>query len=354
VNPDLVVPDLRIIEGNYVEDILDEPRALQATLESLDTSQRLTNLSQRLAEGKFHRVVLTGMGSSFHALHPLNLQLISHGFTALMVETSELVHYKSRFFDPKTLIIAVSQSGQSAEMIRLAEVNRKRSAVIAVTNTPQSPLVEHSTAALFTQAGSEFSVSCKTYVTALMVLKFLGDILCQRDPKQSRRELKSVPTSAGEYLGQWKDHVEVLAKKLHRIRHLFFVGRGASLAAVGTGALIIKESDHFHAEGMSSAAFRHGPFEMLSEDTFVVVFSGDERTRDLNCRLLADIQQGGGRAEFIGENSSLEPFRVEGHDDSIRPIVEILPVQMITIALAALANREAGKFERAAKITTTE
>ena len=301
MNPDLVVPDLRIIEGNYLEDILDEPRALQATLESLDTSRPLTNLSQRLAEGKFHRVVLTGMGSSFHALHPLNLQLISRGFTALMVETSELVHYKSRFFDPKTLIIAVSQSGQSAEMIRLAEVNRKRSAVIAVTNTPHSPLVEHSTAALFTQAGSEFSVSCKTYVTALMVLKFLGDILCQRDPKQSRRELKSTPTSVGEYLSQWKGHVEVLAKKLHRIRHLFFVGRGASLAAVGTGALIIKESDHFNAEGMSSAAFRHGPFEMLSEDTFVVVFSGDEKTRDLNRRLLADIQQGGGRAEFIGE-----------------------------------------------------
>ena len=81
---------------------------------------------------------------------------------------------------------------------------------------------------------------------------------------------------------------------------------GDSLAAVGTGALIVKESDHFHAEGMSSAAFRHGPFEMLSEDTFVVIFSGDEKTRDLNRRLLADIQQDGGRAEFIGENSSMD------------------------------------------------
>jgi len=354
VNPDLAAPDLRIIEGKYLEDILDEPRALQATLESLDISQPLTGLAQRLADGKFYRVVLTGMGSSFHALHPLNLQLISHGLTALMVETSELVHYKSRFFDPKTLIVAVSQSGQSAEMIRLAEVNRNRSAVIAVTNTPRSPLVEHSTAALFTRAGNEFSVSCKTYITALLVLKFLGDILCQRDPKQSRRELKNAPTSVGEYLNRWTGHVELLAKQLHRIRHLFFVGRGASLAAVGTGALIIKESDHFHAEGMSSAAFRHGPFEMLSEETFVVVFSGDERTRDLNRRLLADIQEGGGRAEFIGENSSLEPFRVESYGDSIRPILEILPVQMITIALAALANREAGKFERATKITTTE
>lgn len=65
MNPDLVVPDLRIIGGNYLEDIFDEPRALQATLESLETSQPLTDLSHRLAEEKFHRVVLTGMGSSF-------------------------------------------------------------------------------------------------------------------------------------------------------------------------------------------------------------------------------------------------------------------------------------------------
>jgi glucosamine--fructose-6-phosphate aminotransferase (isomerizing) len=354
VNPDLALPDLQIIEGKYLQDILDEPGALEATFAVLDVSPALLNLTRRLAEGKFHRVVLTGMGSSFHALHPLNLQLISHGFTALMVETSELVHYKSRFFDPKTLVIAVSQSGQSAEMIRLADVNRKHSEVIAVTNTPQSPLVQHSTAALFTQAGTEFSVSCKTYVTALMVLKFLGDILCQRDPKQSRRELQKVPLAAGEYLNRWKEHVELLAGKLRSIKHLFLVGRGASLAAVGTGALIIKESDHFHAEGMSSAAFRHGPFEMLNDDTFVLVFSGDEKTRNLNRRLLSDIQQAGGHAEFIGHNSSLAPFCLQDHGDSVRPILEILPVQMITLALAGLANREAGKFERAAKITITE
>ncbi len=354
MNPDLAVGELHIIDGKYLEDILDEPRALEATLANLAPSQPLVQFAERLAAGDFHRVVLTGMGSSFHALHPLNLQLIGHGLTALMVETSELVHYGSRFFDPKTLIVAVSQSGQSAEMIRLVEVNRRRSEVIAVTNTPHSPLAEHSTAAVFTQAGSEHSVSCKTYVTALMVLKFLGDILCQRDPKQSHRELKKAPVAAGDYLKQWKKHVEHLARKLRGIKHLFFVGRGASLAAVGTGALIIKESDHFHAEGMSSAAFRHGPFEMLSEEVFVAVFSGDEKAQELNQRLLSDIQQGGGQAESIGKNSSFEAFRLQDHSGSIRPILEILPVQMITLALAALANREAGKFERAAKITTTE
>lgn len=345
--------DLQVIEGEYLRDILSQPEALQSTFETLSESKALRSLAAGLSKGKFQRIVLTGMGSSFHALHPLNLQLISHGFTAIMAETSELIHYKDRFFDPKTLIVAVSQSGQSAEMVRLAEVNRKRSAVIAVTNTPASALVEHATAALFTQAGHEFSVSCKTYVTALMALKWLGDLLCQRDAKQSRRELKHAAPAVAAYLADWQEYVASLTRGLSDIRHLFLVGRGASLAAVGTGALIVKESDHFHAEGMSSASFRHGPFEMLSEETFVIVFSGDTKTRDLNLRLLTDIRQQCGRAELIGEKASQECFRM-ADCGGIRPILEILPVQMITLALAALMGREPGKFELATKVTTTE
>jgi glucosamine--fructose-6-phosphate aminotransferase (isomerizing) len=346
--------DLRVIEGEYLQDLLDQAEALEDTLGTLDISPAILDLAQRLQNGFFQRIVLTGMGSSFHALHPLNLQLIDHGFTAIMVETSELIHYETRLLDPKTLLIAVSQSGQSAEMVRLAEVNRNRSAIIAVSNTPESTLAKQATAAVFTRAGREFSVSCKTYVSALIVLKWLGDILCQRDPKQSRRELANAVPAVSAYLADWKEHVISLVAPLEGIRQLFLVGRGPSLAAVGTGALIVKESDHFHAEGMSSAAFRHGPLEMLSEEMFVVVFSGDHKTRDLNSRLLADIRQGGGRAEILGEASGLECFRLKAPESSIRPILEILPVQMITLALAVLAEREPGKFELASKITTTE
>jgi glucosamine--fructose-6-phosphate aminotransferase (isomerizing) len=347
-------PDLKVIEGAYLGDILHQPQALENTLATLARSKELESLAARLRKGRFYRVVLTGMGASFHALHALNLQLISHGHTAIMVETSELVHYKNRFFDPKTLIVAVSQSGQSAEMLRLVAVNRERSAVIAVTNTPDSVLAKRASVAVLTRAGSEFSVSCKTYVTALMALKWLGDVLCERDAKLTRRELKRASPAVAAYLADWKEYVECLAAKVEDIRHLFFVGRGASLAAVGTGALIVKEADLFHAEGMSSAAFRHGPFEMLSEQTFVAVFSGDAKTRDLNRRLLTDMQEQGGRAELVGEKATLECFRLTDHGDSVRSILEILPVQMITLALAALAGREPGKFELATKVTTTE
>jgi glucosamine--fructose-6-phosphate aminotransferase (isomerizing) len=105
---------------------------------------------------------------------------------------------------------------------------------------------------------------------------------------------------------------------------------------------------------MSSAAFRHGPFEMLSEETFVLVFAGDHKTRDLNLRLLDDIREQQGRAELVGEGAEFEPCALPSAPSCVQPILEVLPVQMITLALAALAGREPGRFELASKVTTTE
>jgi glutamine---fructose-6-phosphate transaminase (isomerizing) len=350
-----VLPDLSVIEGEYLQDILNQPQALANTFETLAKSAGLLeDLTARLKKGKFQRILLTGMGSSFHALYPLNLELVNHGLTAFMVETAELIHYGSRFFDPNTLIIAVSQSGRSAEVVRLLEMNRNGSALIAVTNTEDSPLSRRSDAVVLTQAGKEFSVSCKTYVTALMALRWVGDVLCEKDSRRTLRELKQAAPAVSGYLSKWEGYVQNLASELKDIGHLFLVGRGASLAAVGTGALIVKESDHFHAEGMSSAAFRHGPFEMLSRESFVLVFAGDSKTRSLNQRLLVDIREQNVRAEIVGEEASLPACRLPVAPSSIRPILEILPVQMITLALAAQTGREPGRFELASKVTTTE
>jgi glucosamine--fructose-6-phosphate aminotransferase (isomerizing) len=349
-----VLSDFSVIEGEYLRDILDQPRALEQTLEGLKVSKPLDQLAARLQKGKFRTVVLTGMGSSFHALHPLNIELINHGLTAMMVETSELLHYRSRLFDPKTLIVAVSQSGQSAEVVRLLEINHGKSSVIAITNTPGSPLAENADATILTQAGKEFSVSCKTYLSALMALQWLGDVVSERDLRRTRQELKTAGPAVQQYLASWKEHVQELAQLLEGIRHLFLVGRGSSLAAAGTGALIVKESDHFHAEGMSSAAFRHGPFEMLSDEAFVLVFAGENKTRDLNQRLFEDIREQQGRAELVSEDAAFPACLLPTAPRCIHPILEILPVQMVTLALAAQVGREPGRFELASKVTTRE
>jgi glucosamine--fructose-6-phosphate aminotransferase (isomerizing) len=271
-----------------------------------------------------------------------------------MVETSELIHYQRRLLDPNNLIIAVSQSGRSAEVVSMLRENRRRSIVIAVTNTAESPLARGANVVIMTRAGEEFSVSCKTYVAALMALKWLGDILCEKKLGRTRRELADAAEMAAVYLAGWKKHVLSLAGRLSGMSRLYLVGRGASMAAVGTGGLIVKESDHFPAEGMSSAAFRHGPLEIVDARTFVLVFSGATKTRELHRHLVQDVRKRQGKAELAGDDSPLAALRISSAPDSVRPLLEILPVEMMTLALAALSDREAGRFESASKVTTTE
>jgi glucosamine--fructose-6-phosphate aminotransferase (isomerizing) len=344
---------IRVIEGQYFQDILAQPQALQDTFAWLSGSKRWSDVRKFVKGRTWRRILLTGMGSSYYSLHPLNLSLIEAGFNPVMMETSELIHYGLPLCDEETLILAVSQSGQSAEIVRLLELDQ-RSTVLGVTNTADSTLAERSDLALLTQAGPEFSVSCKTYVSGLLTLQWLGAIFTGQREEETLQRLEPASGMVGQYLQAWGLYTQVLVQRLRGIHHLFFVGRGASMAAVGTGALIIKESDHFHAEGMTSAAFRHGPMEMLQENMFTAVFSGDTRTRALNLRLVRELTERKMKCEVIGSESGFQPFKLQESDPLLCPILEILPVEMITLALAGLSGREAGHFEHASKVTDTE
>lgn len=344
---------INVIEGQYYHDLMAQPKALRDTLAWLRGEKRWAQVSELTCKQHWRRILLTGMGSSFHALHPINLSLIRAGRNALMMETSELIHYGMSLCDKETLIVAVSQSGQSAETLRLLERNRY-STVLAVTNTSDSPLAKQADLAILTQAGVEFSVSSKTYVSSLLALQWLESNFARSEESFVLRQLEPAGTLVERYLSDWFLFAQLLAERLQGIQHLFLTGRGNSLAAVGTGALIIKEADHFHAEGMSSAAFRHGPMEMLREGVFAAVFCGDIRTRDLNMRLAKELRERGLNCEMIGSNTSFPPFRLAESDAMLMPILEILPAEMITLALAALSKREAGHFLHASKVTDTE
>lgn len=346
--------DLSVVQGEYLRDLLGQPDALKDTIEQLNESRELQGLASRLQKRKFKTIVLTGMGSSFHSLNPLLLQLGNAGYPAILVETSELIYYQRKLLNTDSLIVAVSQSGRSIEMVHLLRENRSRAPILAVSNTADSPLSRRSSALVLTQAGEEFSVSCKTYVCALAALKFLGDQLCSVPIAHTRRELHGVLRPVALYLSRWKECVESMVVGLSGVRQLFLVGRGPSLAAVGTGALILKESTQVPSEGLSSASFRHGPFEMVGPETLVLVFAGNSKTKELNRRLFEDVRTNQGCAEFVGQASGDYGYCLPSAPLSLLPVLEILPVQMLTLALAAMKGQEPGKFRLASKITTTE
>jgi fructoselysine-6-P-deglycase FrlB-like protein len=203
------------------------------------------------------------------------------------------------------------------------------------------------------QAGREESVSCKTSVASLAMLHWVGEHLCGGNLADARAHLATAIPAMKRYLDGWRAHVQALFPLLDGVEHFFGVGRGPSMAAAGLGSMIQKEAAHVHGEGMGCAAFRHGPFEMIAHNVFVLVFEGAGGTRELNRRLVEDVRAGGGRAGFCGVHGD-SPFAFPLVADCAIPILELLPPQMISLAFAALRAREPGKFDRLTKVTTIE
>ncbi|HBY60213.1 MAG TPA: hypothetical protein DEH78_10345 [Solibacterales bacterium] len=330
------------LQGTYLNDLLAQPAALRRTAESLAPEPALEAVAGNLRAGRLHRVVLTGMGGSYHLLTPLHLRLTAAGFDSILVETSELLHAMPALLHPRNVVLALSQSGASAEIVRLIE--HEGPLYLGVTNTPGSPLARKAHAVVFTQAGEEGGVACKTSVTALVALDwvarhFEAGLLEKWDPSRA----------ADAYLSRWREHVAALVSQLDGVERAFFTGRGPSMAAAGLGAMLQKEAAHFHGEGMSSAALRHGPFEMLGPGSLAVVYEGTVG-RNLNIRLVDDVRATGAKSFLCGPSAEDGPFRLS----EANPVLELLPAQMLSLAAAYRAGREPGKFERITKVTDAE
>jgi glucosamine--fructose-6-phosphate aminotransferase (isomerizing) len=222
--------------------------------------------------------------------------------------------------------------------------------VVAVTNNERSTLAQAAGSRVLLKAGAEATVSCKTYMATLAGLHLLGAALEGSEMGNALTELRQAEAAVRDYLSNWREHVSELATVVDGIKVVFVTGRGSSLAAAGTGGLILKESTRQPAEGMSSAAFRHGPLEMADQRALVLVFEGDQEVAPLNQRLVADVTAAGGRAALISTRAS-GAFRLPNVPEEARSIVEILPVQMLSLAIAAREGVEAGRFMRATKIT---
>ncbi len=337
----------------YVDDLLNQPAAVRDTLDFLREQHLPDWIPEGLERQEYRRIVLTGMGASYHALHPLHQGLVGRGMDAQMIETSELVFGLSGLLRHDTLVIAVSQSGESAETVRLVDQKDRPFGLLGVTNTPGSTLAERSDACILTRAGAEYSVSCKTYLSVITALAWLEPVLAGGLADERLSELEAIPQRIEEYLSGWQAHAASLKALLQNKQHLFLAGRGASLASAGCGGLIIKEASHVHAEGMSSAAFRHGPFEMTTAQSFVLVFAGRGQDAALNQQLAEDVIGAGGTAALVSENAQIPALRLPRAAEAARPMLEILPVQMMTIALAELNGRVPGKFDLSKKVTTT-
>jgi glucosamine--fructose-6-phosphate aminotransferase (isomerizing) len=336
----------------YYQEILAQPDAVQATVNSL--SRRARSMAIPFEIGTVQELgdlVLTGMGASFYTLYPLYISLIEARLKPILMETSELLHHAESLLTPRTIIIVVSQSGRSAETCQLLDILPNGTRVIGVTNDSESTLAKRAQHLVLTRAGRETSVSSKTYVATLAALEFLQVILLGGETNPVRKRILFAAGAMADYLSKLESHIVELVEILRSVHQIYFTGRSLSLGSAHTAGLITKEAARFPAEGMSSAAFRHGPFEMVGPEVFVMIFSGRGGTVSLNHRLVLDIEKSGGMVASCGMEVNNGPFSLPTVERFCTPMLEILPCHLMILALGALRGYEAGRFQRITKVS---
>ncbi len=324
----------------YESDIHGQPEALRALLDAgLDAE--VEGIAARLA--RFPRVVMTGMGASLFALHPTYLALAAAGVPVWAVETSELLGAGVGLIGPGALLWIVSQSGASAEVVALLDgLPSPAPVVVGVTSDTASPLAARADVVLELHSGEEQTVGTRSYLNTLAAHALVTATVRAEDA-----QLDTAPDALQDYLDGFEAEVTALGERV-RGPASFVIGRGASLAAVRTGALIIKEAAKVPFEGMSAAQFRHGPLELVGPEVDVLVLAGGGDDRALNVRTFDDVRALGGRATLLAPGDGSPDLH-----GAAAPLGEILPLQALSVALARRHGREPGAFRHIAKVTRT-
>ena len=332
----------------YINDIRSQPAALRALLD-VGLPDEVTQLLTRLE--KFDRIVMTGMGASLFAHYPAFLQLVAAGYPVWVVETSELLGPAGALITSKSLLWITSQSGSSAEVHALLErLRRPRPTLLGVTNDTTSDLALGADVVLQLHSGEEHTVGTRSYVNTLAAQALAAASATGTAPKLG---LFDLPAQLDDYLDQWDEHIDSLGQAVGS-QTIFIVGRGASLAAAQTGALIIKEAAKVAVEGMSAPQFRHGPLELVEPGVTVIHLAGQSTELPSNRQLLLDVEAAGGNTVWLTSNPSAKGPRLPATNapDAL-PIAEIVPLQLLSVALAEHTGVEPGAFRNIEKITRT-
>jgi glucosamine--fructose-6-phosphate aminotransferase (isomerizing) len=298
------------------------------------------------------------MGGSHHAAVPLWLRLAAAGRPATLIDTAELLHTAPRLVTPRSLLVMVTQSGETIEAVRLLERVGGRAPLVAVTNGRDNTVARAADFSLATAAGAERSVSGKSYVAGLLALDALGRALIGLPLAPERWEAPLAAVRA--LLDDWERVESTLADAIGSATPVYVLARGASLATAFAGALTIKEASRRPAEGMSAAQFRHGPLEMIAPGMGVILLAPDSPTRPLIHGLAAELAGYGVATAIVGltDQASAADGRAQVAlpplDEWLSPIAEIAPLQILSHRLARDAGREPGRFDRMDKVTRTE
>ena len=356
-----------------IKEINEQPDALRATLadrrrdDGTITFDELRVSDEELRDVR--RVVIVAAGTSHHAALVAKYALERWAQVSVEVDISSEYRYRDPVVEVGTLVIGVSQSGETIDTIQaLREAKRRGARVVAVANVVDSSLAREADAVIYTRAGLEVSVaSTKAYVAQLAALELLALRLAQLRSTLSPADVEAHflgLTAVGPLVAkalERRDKVEDVARALAGAHDFFFLGRHVGFPTALEGALKLKEVTYLHAEGYPAGELKHGPLALIEPGVVVVAVATDPALHEKMLSNLSEVKARGASvvavatddddqidavADFVLRSPVTEPL--------FAPMVDVVSLQLFAYAMARGLGRNVDRPRNLAKTVTVE
>ncbi len=374
INLDPVMVEKSGFRHFMLKEIHEQPRAVFDTLRGRISESMDSVIFEELDLGfleNINRVVVVACGTSFHASLIGKYMLESIAKINAQVELASEFKYREPVLDSKTLLIAVSQSGETADTSEaLSEAKLRGVKSLGITNVELSKISREADYVLHTKAGPEIGVaSTKAFTTQVLVLYlfsvFLGLHKKSISKKIARQLIKDVisATKLQQTVLNLDGEIKELSKEFYHYKNFIYLGRGVSYPVALEGALKLKEISYIHAEGYAAGEMKHGPIALIDESMPVVFIAPDDEV--YYKKLLGnfkEIKARGGRIIFITSNEEI--VKMLDKDDRkiiipkcsnlISPLITTIPVQFLAYHIANLLGTDIDQPRNLAKVVTVE
>jgi glucosamine--fructose-6-phosphate aminotransferase (isomerizing) len=356
------------------KEIHEQPQALADTLESVCNSQSLVpgifGAEAAATFADIDSILILACGTSYHAGLVARYWLEEIAGIACSVEIASEYRYRTSVPNPKTLVVVVSQSGETADT--QAALNHAKSLghlhTLAICNVPESALVRLCKLRLLTRAGPEIGVaSTKAFTTQLAALFLLTLVLAkQRDrlnaqqEQQHLHELRHLPAAVQKVL-ELEPQIAKLAEQFADKHHALFLGRGLHYPIALEGALKLKEISYIHAEAYPAGELKHGPLALVDEDMPVISVAPNDALLEKLKSNLQEVRARGGELYVFADADThiraadgIHIMQMPEHAGYLSPILHTIPLQLLAYYVALQKGTDVDKPRNLAKSVTVE
>lgn len=360
-----------------LKEIAEQPDAVAATLLGRLTTEGALTLDETRLDPRVLRdidkIVVVACGTAYHAGLIAKYAIEHWAGLPCEVELASEFRYRDPILDARTLVIAISQSGETLDTLMAVQHAHEMGArVLAICNTNGSTIPRESDAVLYTRAGPEIGVAAtKTFVTQLVAVYLVALYLGQVRGTKYGDEIESVVRELAlmhDHLARVLDTMEpvrAIARSLASAATVLFLGRHVGYPVALEGALKLKELAYMHAEGFAGGELKHGPIALIDQGLPVVVVMPPPRGRSvLHAKLLSNVQEVRARGAYtivIAEegDDAVVPFadeliRVPAVPTLLQPLVSVIPLQVFACELAVARGNDVDRPRNLAKSVTVE